>query len=182
MDPNCVPERERWELGRSTGNPAFENPLRAGNWIHPLPSNDVTQLRLRAPAVHRKTTQEWGNSSSFTATTLHEPWMYYEQYSSTATFLFSSILALRYSSYNGNAAADTHGLPCWWLQRSPQVQTHPTTCSTTTTADSLLQRIACRHSAVRSHLASMSGSWLWMKSCIHWCSEERSRNSLKDLW
>lgn len=35
---------------------------------------------------------------------------------------------------------------------------------------------------VGSHLASMSGSWLWMKSCIHWCSEERSRNSLKALW
>lgn len=62
--------------------------------------------------------------------------------------------------------------------------THPSTCSATATAAPFLwQSTKTGHAlaAVGSHLASMSGSWLWMNSCMHWCSVERSRNSLKDL-
>lgn len=32
------------------------------------------------------------------------------------------------------------------------------------------------------YLAIAFGRTLWMNSCKHWCSEERSRKSLKDFW
>lgn len=41
---------------------------------------------------------------------------------------------------------------------------------------------SCSKLCVVDYLASISGSLLWMKSCIHWCSEERSKKSWKDFW
>lgn len=41
---------------------------------------------------------------------------------------------------------------------------------------------SCSKLCVVDYLASISGSLLWMKSRIHWCSDERSKKSWKDFW